>query len=132
MYGSFSNNGQLTMLLEYVDMGSLDGIIKKYGPIPEEQVSCISSQILNALQYLDQNHKIVHRDIKPSNMLLSSDGMVKLSDFGVSKITENSAMKSFVGTVLYLAVYILNHSLNELFVQLARHPHLIFGASDYQ
>jgi serine/threonine protein kinase len=127
LYGSFVESGQISMLLEYVDLGSLDGIIKKYGPIPEEQVSCIAAQILNALQYLEENHKIVHRDVKPSNMLLSSQGVVKLSDFGVSKISQDSALKSFVGTMLYLAVSIINDSQSGYYIR-RKQPRLqIFG-----
>jgi serine/threonine protein kinase len=108
LYGSYIESGQVSMLLEFVDMGSLDTIVKKHGAIPENEVCCIATQVLNALLYLDQHHKIVHRDVKPSNMLLSSEGVVKLSDFGVSKITEGSTLKTFVGTMIYLSVLYTN------------------------
>lgn len=68
-----------------MDLGSLESIYQKYGPIPEPFVAYIAWSILNGLSYLYQNHKIIHRDIKPSNILLNSRGEVKIADFGVSK-----------------------------------------------
>ncbi|KAJ3257274.1 Dual specificity mitogen-activated protein kinase kinase 1 [Boothiomyces macroporosus] len=102
-YGSFISDNTISVMLEYVDLGSLESIYNRTGPIPEREISVIAFQILSAFIYLEEHHKIVHRDIKPANILLSSEGVIKLSDFGVSKETLKSAAKTFVGTFYYLA-----------------------------
>jgi serine/threonine protein kinase len=63
---------------------SLSSIVKSYGGLPENVVSKYVFQILLGLRYLHQCG-IVHRDIKASNILVSTSGIVKLADFGVSK-----------------------------------------------
>jgi len=73
--------------LEYVAGGSLRDILKKFGPLDEKLTKIYIRQILEGLLYLHQN-KVVHRDLKCANILLSSDGEVKLSDFGASKKLE--------------------------------------------
>jgi serine/threonine protein kinase len=103
LYGCVKEHGQMSMLLEYMDLGSLDRILIHNGPIPEQQVCVISRHVLSALAYL-KNQKIIHRDIKPANLLLNSHGIVKVSDFGLSKENQDSSLKSFVGTFLYLSV----------------------------
>jgi serine/threonine protein kinase len=67
-----------------MDMGTLNDIIKKSGKLPEHVIALITVQILNGLDYLHRNKKVIHRDIKPSNLLINSEGFVKIADFGVS------------------------------------------------
>ena len=64
----------------------------------------ITIQILNGLNYLHKKH-VMHRDIKPANILLNKNGAVKLADFGVSGIMENTrdGLMSFVGTMNYMS-----------------------------
>lgn len=91
--------------MEYVPGGELSAYLNQCHHLAEEQVKTISRQILHALQYLHRR-KITHRDIKPDNILIQSfDPLcVKLSDFGLSKVTqEESFMKTFCGTLLYCA-----------------------------
>ena len=103
-YGAFLHEQDIFIMMEFMDLGSLESIYKKYGPIPEAVVGKISLRILQGLIYLYQNHKIVHRDMKPSNILMSSLGEVKIADFGVSKQLTNGTMAmTFTGTQAYLA-----------------------------
>ncbi|KAJ3320863.1 MAP kinase kinase (MEK) [Boothiomyces sp. JEL0866] len=102
-YGAFLNGQKISMFLEYMDLGSLEYIYKVAGPVPEKEVKVIAIHMLKALDYFDKNEKIVHRDIKPANILLCSDGIAKLADFGLSKQTLLSPAKSVVGTLMYLA-----------------------------
>ena len=60
-------------------------------------------QVLQGLNHLHLK-KLIHRDIKPSNILLSREGVVKLSDFGVSGELVESHAGTFTGTSLYMAV----------------------------
>ncbi|KAI9342381.1 kinase-like domain-containing protein [Obelidium mucronatum] len=101
-YGAFSHDGGVSVCIEYMDLGSLDGIYKKSGPIAESTVAKIAVHVLRGLLYL-ADHKILHRDIKPSNILVNSKGQVKITDFGVSKQLLNTVASTFTGTQGYLA-----------------------------
>jgi len=97
------SNGVL-ICIEYMDCGSLDHILKKLGSLKEIYSSKITFAILQGLNYLYANHKIIHRDIKPSNVLLNSKGEVKICDFGVSReLNNNSIADTFVGTSTYMS-----------------------------
>ena len=103
-HGAFSHEGDISICMEYLDMGSFDYILKIVKTIPEEIVGCISLSVLKGLMYLFDVHKIVHRDIKPSNILLNSEGRCVIADFGVSKELINGTMaRTFTGTQGYLA-----------------------------
>jgi mitogen-activated protein kinase kinase len=100
---SINSNGVL-IFMEYMDCGSLDFILKKLGFLKEVYLSKITHNILQGLNYLYSNHKIIHRDIKPSNVLLNFRGEVKICDFGVSRqLNNNSIADTFVGTSTYMS-----------------------------
>ena len=69
-----------------------------------------AAQIILALGFLHDS-KIIYRDLKLENVLLESDGYIVLADFGMSKFLAHSdeRMKSFVGTLPYLAPEIVNN-----------------------
>lgn len=93
------------IIMEYVPMGELSTYLSTQGKIKEDMVQTIARQILRALHYLHKR-RITHRDIKPDNILIASlDPLrVKLSDFGLSKVTqEETFLKTFCGTLLYCA-----------------------------
>ncbi|KAG0576467.1 hypothetical protein KC19_5G082500 [Ceratodon purpureus] len=102
---SFYNNGVISIVLEYMDGGSLSDILKLQKKIPEPYLAIISKQVLNGLLYLHQVRHIIHRDIKPSNLLINHKGEVKISDFGVSAVLANSMGQrdTFVGTYTYMS-----------------------------
>ena len=80
---------QVAVTLEFMDIGGLDTLLEKSGPVPEKVLACIAFQVLWGLAYL-KHEKRVHRDIKPPNILINSEGQVKLTDFGISKSLQNS------------------------------------------
>jgi len=97
-YGAFFTEGKISVCTEFMNGGSLD----TYGAIPEPVLARISVSVVKGLVYL-WNLKIMHRDMKPSNMLVSTNGEVKICDFGVSIQLVNSIAKTFVGTNAYMA-----------------------------
>ncbi|KAK4963464.1 MAP kinase kinase (MEK) [Elasticomyces elasticus] len=103
-YGAFMNeSGDVTMCMEYADVGSLDSISREFGPVRVDVLGKIAEAMLGGLSYLYSAHRIMHRDIKPSNVLVNSKGQIKLCDFGVSSALENSVADTFVGTGTYMA-----------------------------
>ena len=109
-YGAFFTEGNVKILLEYMNLGSLDKILKviktkKIPPpcIPESILSKITKQILLGLSYLHKEKHQIHRDIKPANILINSDGTVKLTDFGISRTLEKSQAHTFVGSRIYMS-----------------------------
>ncbi|KAI5853185.1 kinase-like domain-containing protein [Morchella snyderi] len=102
-YGSFLNEGDVVMCMEYMDCGSLDSIAKKVGPIRIDVLGKISEAVVEGLNYLYNVHRILHRDVKPSNILVNTRGSIKLCDFGVSGELINSIADTFVGTSTYMS-----------------------------
>ncbi|KAL2913892.1 MAP kinase kinase (MEK) [Polyrhizophydium stewartii] len=103
-YGAFLHDGDINIMMEHMDLGTLERVYRKTGPIPERIVGQVAGCILEGLIYLYEHHKIVHRDIKPSNILANSLGEVKIADFGVSKELSNGTQAAtFTGTQGYLA-----------------------------
>lgn len=96
--------------LEYMGGGSLSDRIQQVDSINEDVMKFLFYQILHGVKYLHDNN-ITHRDLKPDNILLSSFDdypKVKLSDFGLSKLTSNkNVLRTFVGTIAYLAPEVL-------------------------
>ncbi|KAJ3068426.1 MAP kinase kinase (MEK) [Podochytrium sp. JEL0797] len=101
-FGAYVADGGVNVVMEYMDLGSLDGVYKKVGPLSEAVVAKVAVRTLKGLLYL-QEMNIVHRDIKPSNLLLNKEGQVKIADFGVSKELVNTQARTFTGTQGYLA-----------------------------
>ncbi|MEW5865409.1 MAG: Stk1 family PASTA domain-containing Ser/Thr kinase [Bacillota bacterium] len=93
------------IVMEYVSGQSLKEIIRKCGELPPVKAAWIAWQILAALEHAHQNN-IVHRDIKPHNILVTSDGRVKVTDFGIARATSTSALTetgTIIGTVNYFS-----------------------------
>src|ERR1700680_4981310 len=78
------------IVLEFVRGKSLREWINR-GPIPPPQVFAVMHGVLQALDYAHK-HAIVHRDMKPENVLLSEDGMVKVADFGIARLTDDTGV----------------------------------------
>ena len=72
------------IFMEYVPGGSLEALIRRFGKFPEDLAAVYTSQILSGLAYL-HDKEIMHRDIKCANILVTTEGVVKLADFGASK-----------------------------------------------
>lgn len=97
-------DGTLSMCLDYMDCGSLQQLINRGGCADETALASIAYQMTSGLKYL-HDRRLIHRDVKPSNALISSNGRIKLADFGLARTLDSgqSLATSFVGTFLYMA-----------------------------
>lgn len=83
MYDHFKLGQSYYIVLEYVDGGSLEEVVKKHRYLENGVAAYILYHAAVALHYAHEK-KVVHRDIKPANLLLSRAGEVKLVDFGIA------------------------------------------------
>ena len=105
---AFQTSDKLYMVMDFVNGGELFFHLRRCTKFPEERTRFYAAEILLALDYL-HTQKIVYRDLKPENVLIDSEGHIKLTDFGLSKIFFTGEKKafSFCGTPEYLAPEIL-------------------------
>jgi serine/threonine protein kinase len=102
----FGSEKELFFLaLEYVRGGSLKDAIDRGGPLDEARVRAVALDLARALRHAHE-FGIVHRDVKPGNVLLTEDGHVKLTDFGLARTAEDLTVTqpgTTVGTPQYLS-----------------------------
>ena len=89
-----SSKDKIFMVMELVTGGDLFDRIAVQGPFKESEGRILFSQILSALTYCHQQG-VCHRDLKPENVLLTSEGVAKLSDFGLGSIREKDTSENY-------------------------------------
>lgn len=105
LYDSAIMGTMLWIAMEFVDGGSIQSIIKKK-PLDEKQIALVCKEVIKGLNFLLKDGGKIHRDIKGANILVSSDGRVKLADFGASRtLTMTCANKAatYIGTPYWMA-----------------------------
>lgn len=109
--GCFVRNYRLWVIMEYVDGGSLHDLLKPSAITEEQTVALVIYDLLLALDYLHRHGKI-HRDLKLQNILVSKEGEIKLTDFGVlTQLLSNfSRRNTTVGTPYWMAPEVINNS----------------------
>ncbi len=92
------------IVMEYLEGRNLKEIIQEKGVLPAEVSIDVASRVLSALQYA-HNHEIVHRDIKPHNIIITADGDVKVTDFGIARAISGTTTQtgSIFGTAQYIS-----------------------------
>ncbi len=94
---AFSNDNRLYMVMEYVE-GTTMATKLDMGPLSVNEAVKYIGQVLSAVSYAHQRH-IIHRDIKPANMMLTTQGVIKLMDFGIARSGDERGL-TMTGTTL--------------------------------
>lgn len=92
-------------VMKFIDGKALDSVVKSAGPLPIPVVGRLVAQAADALAYAHRNG-IIHRDIKPSNLMLDKEGWVIVTDLGIAKVQDSSALTatgSAIGTPTYMS-----------------------------
>ena len=92
------------IVMEYVEGETLADLMQRTGPVPPDRAVDLLLQICAGLQHAHAAG-LVHRDIKPRNLLVRSDGVVKIADFGIARTLQATQLTQ-VGTVLGTAAYL--------------------------
>ncbi len=100
------DNGIYYIVMELIQGKTLKEIIvEEGGPLPWKWSINVAIQIASALDMAHKNN-IIHRDIKPHNIIITEDGVAKVTDFGIAKAVSNSTITAFgttIGSVHYLS-----------------------------
>lgn len=92
------------IVMEFIDGEDLKTLLRRAGPLPESRAREIGAQVCDVLEYA-HGQGIVHRDVKPQNILLTPDGQVKVTDFGIARALAATTITE-TGTVLGSVQYI--------------------------
>ncbi len=111
-YDAGEQGGTHYLVMEYVVGRDLAAIVKENGPLPLRQAIDYMQQAARGLDYAHK-HGVVHRDVKPSNLLLDQEGVVKILDMGLARLTEEliaapeamelSGKGQILGTIDYMS-----------------------------
>ncbi|XP_034709036.1 CBL-interacting serine/threonine-protein kinase 9 isoform X1 [Vitis riparia] len=103
---------KIYIVVEFVDGGELFDRIAKNGRLKEDEARRYFQQLINAVDYC-HSRGVYHRDLKPENLLLDSYGVLKISDFGLSalsqQVREDGLFHTACGTPNYVAPEVLNN-----------------------
>ena len=104
VYDVGDENGVYYIVMELVEGITLKKYIEKRGKIPFKEAVSIAIQVANGLDAAHK-HNIVHREIKPQNIIISMDGKVKVTDFGIAKVASSRTINSSstMGSVHYIS-----------------------------
>jgi len=106
---SFQTSDKLYFIMDYVNGGELFYHLQKDKKFDEERARFYCAEIVLGLEYL-HNSGVLYRDLKPENLLLTEDGHICMTDFGISKeglVSDNDRTATFCGTPEYLAPEVL-------------------------
>jgi tRNA A-37 threonylcarbamoyl transferase component Bud32 len=104
-YDLFMDRNRCFYVMEFIEGQTLEQMLRNEGRLDPAKAVRLIVQVARALQALEEDHHLVHRDIKPANIIVTPEGLVKLVDFGIAKLTNHNltTMGIILGTPYYLS-----------------------------
>ena len=96
--------GTYFIVMEFVDGQPLSALLRNRGSLPPERIADIGAHVAAALAYAHR-HGVIHRDVKPGNVLITDDGQVKVTDFGIARAVNTEESLTQTGAVMGTATY---------------------------
>jgi len=98
------DGGTYFIVMEYVDGRPLSAILRSAGPLHPDRAVEIAADVAAALAYAHR-HGVIHRDVKPGNVLITDEGTVKVTDFGIARAVNTEESLTQTGAVMGTATY---------------------------
>jgi serine/threonine-protein kinase len=98
------DNGTYYIVMEFIDGRPLSSILRTAGPMHPDRAAEIGADVAIALAYAHR-HGVIHRDVKPGNVLITEDGIVKVTDFGIARAINTEESLTQTGAVMGTATY---------------------------
>jgi serine/threonine protein kinase len=98
------DGGTYFIVMEFIDGRPLSSILRTAGPLHPDRAAEIAADVALALDYAHR-HGVVHRDIKPGNVLITDEGAVKVTDFGIARAINTDESLTQTGAVMGTATY---------------------------
>jgi serine/threonine-protein kinase len=96
--------GTYFIVMEFVDGRALSSILRGAGPLHPDRAAEVAADVAGALAYAHR-HGVVHRDVKPGNVLITEEGVVKVTDFGIARALNTEESLTQTGAVMGTATY---------------------------
>jgi serine/threonine-protein kinase len=98
------DTGTYFIVMEFIDGRPLSAILKTAGPLSADRAADIGAHVAAALGYAHK-HGVIHRDVKPGNVLITDEGQVKVTDFGIARAINTEESLTQTGAVMGTATY---------------------------
>jgi len=98
------DGGTYFIVMEFVDGRALSSILRTAGPLHPDRAAEIAADVAGALAYAHR-HGVVHRDVKPGNVLITEEGTIKVTDFGIARAVNTEESLTQTGAVMGTATY---------------------------
>src|SRR2546421_3758289 len=104
VYDWGEEDGTYFIVMEYIDGRPLSAVLRNDGQLLPDRAAVIAADVAAALGFAHR-HGVIHRDVKPGNVLITNDGLVKVTDFGIARAANTEENLTQTGAVMGTATY---------------------------